>query len=319
MSRRRAALIAAAALLVLLWANNTSLFAPAPAGRPIVVAHRAVAQQYGRSGLGRDDCTAIRIRPPVHPFLENTLPSFREAIRLGADLIELDVSPTADGQVVVFHDWTLDCRTEGHGDVRAHRLAQLKALDVGYGYTADGGRTFPFRGKGVGMMPTLEEVLRAFPAQPFLINFKSRHREEADAVAAAFARARIPITGRYAFYGDGEVLDRMRALAPRSWIWGKSGVKACSLAYLKWGWTGRVPDPCRNATVVVPLNYRWAVWGWPNRFLERMREAGTRVVVMGDLVNTRSPIGIERPEQLAKVPAGFSGYLWIEDIHALRH
>ena len=97
--------------------------------------------------------------PPEHPYLENTIDGFRAAFSDGADIIEFDVQPTTDGQFVVFHDWTLDCRTNGSGVTREHALAELRPLDLGYGYTADGGKTFPFRGKGVGLMPTLDQVL----------------------------------------------------------------------------------------------------------------------------------------------------------------
>ena len=118
-------------------------------------------------------------RPAEHRFLENTLAAFSAAFAAGADIVEFDVHPTTDGAFVVFHDWTLDCRTDGHGGTREHSLAELKALDVGYGYTADGGKTFPFRGAGVGLMPTLDEVLAAFPGRRFLINVKSDDPSEA--------------------------------------------------------------------------------------------------------------------------------------------
>lgn len=51
-------------------------------------------------------------------------------------------------------------------------MAELKALDIGYGYTADDGATFPFRGKGVGLMPSIEEVFAAFPDKELLIHNK---------------------------------------------------------------------------------------------------------------------------------------------------
>ena len=65
--------------------------------------------------------------------------------------------------MVAFHDWTVDCRTQGHGSVRKLSLAELKKLDAGYGYTPDGGKTHPLRGKGIGGIPTVEEVLREVP------------------------------------------------------------------------------------------------------------------------------------------------------------
>ncbi len=69
------------------------------------------------------------------------------AFDAGADIVEFDVHPTTDGHFAVFHDWTLDCRTDGKGVTREHTLAELKKLDAGYGYTADGGKTYPLRGK----------------------------------------------------------------------------------------------------------------------------------------------------------------------------
>ncbi|MFX8106630.1 hypothetical protein ABTK92_20190, partial [Acinetobacter baumannii] len=65
-----------------------------------------------------------------------------------------------------------------------HTLSDLKRLDIGYDYTADGGKTFPLRGKGVGLMPTLDEVLTAFPDRRFLIHIKSNDPAEADRLAA---------------------------------------------------------------------------------------------------------------------------------------
>jgi glycerophosphoryl diester phosphodiesterase len=77
----------------------------------------------------------------------------------GAGIVELDVHPTSDGQIAVFHDWTLECRTDGHGVTREHNLADLKQLDVGYGYTSDDGKTYPLRGTGVGLLPSLDECM----------------------------------------------------------------------------------------------------------------------------------------------------------------
>ena len=50
-------------------------------------------------------------------FPENTLAAFKRAAELGADGIELDVSLSADGRVVVMHDNTVDRTTDGHGEI----------------------------------------------------------------------------------------------------------------------------------------------------------------------------------------------------------
>lgn len=62
---------------------------------------------------------------------ENTLPAFEKALHMGADGIELDVQATADGQLIVLHDFNLERTTTGSGPLRAHTLTQLAPVDAG--------------------------------------------------------------------------------------------------------------------------------------------------------------------------------------------
>jgi len=64
-----------------------------------------------------------------HP--ENTIPAFEEAIRLGADFIEVDVRTSGDGKLVLSHDATVDRMTNGKGKVAEMTFDQLEALDAG--------------------------------------------------------------------------------------------------------------------------------------------------------------------------------------------
>lgn len=306
------ALIAVAA--VTLSITNASWIAPKPQGRLLLIAHRGAAQQFPHSGVADDTCTATRIRPPEHKFIENTVFSMENARRLGANVLELDVQPTSDRRVVVFGDRALDCRTDGTGPVGEHSLAELKKLDLGYGYTADGGKTYPLRGRGVGAMPSVEEVLTRLRGTPLLFNFKSKDPRDADLLFAAFKRAGVPIDTSFGFFGDPAATRRMKQLAPSAWTFDEVQMRECLTAYLKTGWTGHVPQACRNGTVAVPLNYQWMVWGWPNRFLDRMAKANTKVLLFGNY-DGGAAAGIERPEQLAEVPRDFRGYLWVEDIY----
>lgn len=103
---------------------------------------------------------------------ENTLPAFMHATQLGADVLEMDVRLTADAAVVVIHDATVDRTTDGSGAVSEMPLARLRELDAGYRWSADGGKTFPFRGTGV-TIPLLEEVFETFTAKRMNIEIKS--------------------------------------------------------------------------------------------------------------------------------------------------
>ena len=93
---------------------------------------------------------------------ENTLEAFRLAVEAGASGLELDVHVTRDGEVVVIHDPTVDRTTDGSGAVAAMTLEEIWRLDAGYSFSTDGGRTFPYRGRGL-RVPTLAEVYSEFP------------------------------------------------------------------------------------------------------------------------------------------------------------
>lgn len=295
--------LAAGALFVL----NTSLLAD-PSGELTLLSHRGVHHTYAREGLTNDTCTAERIFPPTHALLENTLPSMQAAFDAGADMVEIDIHPTTDGEFAVFHDWTVDCRTDGQGVTRELSMAYLKTLDLGYGYTADGGQSFPLRGRGVGMMPTLREVLQAFPTQRFLINFKSRETDEADRLLAYLEAMPNANIERLSYYG-AEPAARMRELLPNVRVTGRRQLMDCAKSYVLTGWTGHIDGDCRNSIIFVPSNYGWVAWGWPNRFLQRMQDAGSEVIIVAPIRRGERPgvNGVDTPEAFAAVPRGWRG------------
>jgi glycerophosphoryl diester phosphodiesterase len=310
-------LIAVAVILVGLSLLNASWLAPTPVGKPKLIAHRGVYHLYDkRAAFGRDTCTARFIRPPEHEVFENTTASIRMAAGLGGALTEVDVAPTKDGKMVLFHDWTVDCRTNGKGETRDLTLAELKALDIGYGYTADGGKTYPLRGKGVGQMPTVEEALAALPSRALLFNFKSKDAGEADQLFAILKASGRDYEGLGdAFYGAQGPVDRIRQLAPRNWAFNlKDEAKACTKDYVLYGWTGIIPKSCEGGVLAIPINYQWPMWGWPNRLIARMESVGARVIVFGPYENGKSNEGLSEVDDLGRIPGSFNGYIWVEDI-----
>ena len=103
---------------------------------------------------------------------ENTLLAFTEAAKQWPEiLLEGDLQLSSDGHVVLMHDRTVDRTTDGTGLVKDKTLAELKALDAGYHFTRDGGKTFPYRGKGI-TIPALDEIFRALPEHRYLFELK---------------------------------------------------------------------------------------------------------------------------------------------------
>ena len=101
---------------------------------PIAIAHR------GGAGLG----------------VENSMQAFARSTALGLRYLETDVRVTADGELVCFHDATLDGVTGGSGPVGRQTLRSVRALRV----------------HGTEPVPTLEEVLDAFPSAYVTVDVK---------------------------------------------------------------------------------------------------------------------------------------------------
>jgi len=85
---------------------------------------------------------------------ENTLPSFRKALEMGARAVELDVQLTSDGVPVVIHDFMLNKTTDGSGMVRDYTWKEIRRLDAGVRFGQE------FRNVTI---PSLEEVLALIP------------------------------------------------------------------------------------------------------------------------------------------------------------
>ncbi len=114
---------------------------------------------------------------------ENTMAAFSRAAREHrTDMLETDVQMTRDGALVVCHDPTVERCTNGSGEISSMTLDQVQSLDAGYSFSRDGGRTFPFRGRGI-RVPSLAEALRAFPTIRWNIELKASSPGIEDAFA----------------------------------------------------------------------------------------------------------------------------------------
>ena len=299
------------------WLNNTSLFSAGDSRPTTLLAHRGVHQTYSREGLTAESCTATRIYPPTHDFLENMLPSMEAAFNNGAEIVEFDIHPTTDGHFAVLHDWTLDCRTNGTGVTRERSLAELKALDVGFGYTADGGKTYPLRGKGVGLMPTLAEVLARFPDKRFLINIKSNDPAEGDLLAARLASLPAEQLAKLMVYGGEMPVRRLQDRLSDMPVMSQQSLKRCLLRYMALGWTGYVPEDCRQSIILLPINIAPWIWGYPHRLIARMEEAGSQLFVAGRYHGTGFSSGIDDLATFGKLPSDFGGGVWTNRIELI--
>jgi glycerophosphoryl diester phosphodiesterase len=227
----------------------------------------------------------------------NTMYAYERALRMGADMLEVDVHTTADGHLVVMHDGTVDRTTDGSGQVATMTLAQIRRLDGAYDFVPGLGpqagrpeRDYRFRGIATGernpptgfrprdfRVPTLAEVLRAYPEVPINIEIKGT----ADADLASFLRnaehlaALLNRVGRtdgviVASFNDLAVA-RFHELAPEvATAPGITGVAQFKLA--------NVPPPPGTAAFQVPTEFQGIQVTDPD-FIGRAHQGGYAVHV----------------------------------------
>ncbi len=143
---------------------------------------------------------------------ENTLAAFREAVRVGADLIELDIRLSRDNEVVVFHDRDLSRTSDGTGPVDEKTLAELKKIDAG-GY---------FSGQFSGeRIPTLDETIRCILPGRIGLCIELKIDQGRDSVRPKLVRRAAEIIGKNRFHSrvilasfDREAVRLCKAVLP---------------------------------------------------------------------------------------------------------
>ena len=130
------------------------------------------------------------------------------ALQQGADAIELDTKLTADGQVIVIHDQTVDRTTAYSGQVKEFTLSEIRKLDAGSHFDIS------FRGEKI---PTLEEVLQTVGQLTYLnielTNYSSIFDELPQKVALLVKKYKL--TQRVIFSSFSFInLIRIRQLIP---------------------------------------------------------------------------------------------------------
>jgi len=252
-----------------------------------IIAHQGahVMWKQGEYDLATG-CEATHIYEPTkeQTYIENTIESIGRAFELGADVVEIDIRPSKDNILMINHEENLECKTDGHGKISDYTVEELKKLDVGYGFTYDGGGTYPFRGKGIGKIPTLQEVLEEFPDKKFLIDHKDRTRETADLLINQLKGLEEKQRKNIYYWGSkgtgdyikGEIPEVNRLLANRS------EMKSCIVKYIaSFGILG-FGEECEGLAVGMTKQYSKYMWGWPFNFIKKAQENNSPVYLMVD-------------------------------------
>ncbi|WP_346838988.1 glycerophosphodiester phosphodiesterase family protein [Microbulbifer sp. SAOS-129_SWC] len=219
---------------------------------------------------GAHGCAARHLLASANKTIENTQPSIDAALRAGASVVHLNIHRTSDGRFAVFHDSTLDCATDGKGATAGKNMDYLRSLDAGYGYTADGGKTFPWRGRGL-RIPFLRQLVERYPHAEFWLNLWASDKESVQALLA-FEQSMSP-AHFFHFVADKNLPLYNTGTVPTALSIESS--KRCFKDYMLYGWSRFFPQSCTDTKIVVPPKYAKYLWGWPEQFAARAQYHGS--------------------------------------------
>ena len=143
---------------------------------------------------------------------EGTLYTYRKAVKLGVDVLEMDVRSTKDGQLIILHDDTVTRTTNAAGPLENYSLADLKKLDAAHRWSADNGKTFPLRNTGI-KIPTLAEVFTAFPQTRMILEIKDTRTGTIDSLCRLIQEHQMTPKVMIACF-DADALKEFRSLCP---------------------------------------------------------------------------------------------------------
>ena len=126
-------------------------------------------------------------------YPENTMEAIKAAVEVGVDQIETDVRVTKDGELVLFHDPTVDTTTTGTGKVIDYTLQELRALDAGIHKGEE------FKGYRVPTFIEFMDYMKTLPEITIYIELKEYPIDGHDAIAYDVCDRVLKIVDEYGF------------------------------------------------------------------------------------------------------------------------
>ena len=257
---------------------------PHDVGGERLLSTAARGQSPGR-GANHPFFTRVKNRPEViahqggkGQWPGNTMFAFERAVKLGVDVLELDVHSTSDGALVLMHNESVDETTDGTGRVRRFTLKNLKKLDAGYRWHEDGTDDFRYRGKGI-TVPTLEEVFQAFPRMRMNIEIKQSEPSIVAPLCEMIARHGMTEKVLVASFSH-EVLRDVRRRCPAL----ATSASLEELLEFRLGRTSIVERPSRPDALQM-WEQRFVVQLLTQRFIDRARRESVNLPVHAWTVN----------------------------------
>ena len=123
--------------------------------------------------------------------------------------------------------------------------------------------------------------------------------------------------GQNVIIGDDAAASSIRGLRLSHQILSIAKARQCASEYRLSGLWGNVPESCRNGTMLLTLDdLGFTLWGWPNRFLARMKGAHVRLIIAEDVIDGQIK-GLTDVKQYGDIARSYNGYIWVDNIDEL--
>ena len=136
-------------------------------------------------------------------------------------------------------------------------------------------------------------------------------------LVASLPTPSIDVTGQNILIGDAAAVAFIESLQPAHAAFSIAGARKCASDYHVSGMWGSVPESCNNGTMLLTLDdIGYSLWGWPNRFLARMKAANVRLIIAEDVVDGQIK-GLTDVTQYGDIANSYNGYIWVDNIEEL--
>lgn len=141
--------------------------------------------------------------------------------------------------------------------------------------------------------------------------------DAAKQLVASLPTPSIDVPGQNIVIGDAAAVAFIESLQPAYEAFSIAGAQKCASDYRLSGLWGSVPESCKNGTMLLTLDdLGYTLWGWPNRFLARMKAAGVHVIIAQDVVDGEIK-GLTDVNQYGEIARTYNGYIWVDNIEEL--
>lgn len=127
----------------------------------------------------------------------------------------------------------------------------------------------------------------------------------------------VDVPDRNVVIGDEAAAQYIGSLRPSHNAFSVVGARKCASDYRLSGLWGSVPASCKDGTMLLTLDdLGFTLWGWPNRFLARMKGANVRLIIAEEVIDGDIK-GLTNVNQYGAIANSYNGYIWVDNIEEL--